>query len=593
VLSIQIRNRALSAEDAFVEDARVDAALRLLPALAIPVAIGLWQWSLHGIDLRRMNDLGLASVVGPGFLAALVVLTLSMTVALLRPRPSTPALLCHVLALILILYGSIPLLDTVPQGTAVYNHLGVADYISHHGSVDRTIDAYFNWPGFFVLVSSLTSVLGARSALAVARWGPLYFNLLFLVPLVLFFRVSSRSVAYTWLCIWLFFCCNWVAQDAFSPQAFAFLAYLCIVALVLNVFRWRDDDGKPIFDGVQRASIFVVIVLAYVAVAISHQLTPYALIFAIGALVVTRATKLYALPIFMAVVAVTWFAYSAVPFFELFLRIQGRNIGHVSENVNSGLGARLAGTPEHLFVVHTRVAFTLMLWALVPIGIFLRRRHGLPNKTFMALGASTIVLVGLQSYGGEILLRIYLFSLPPVLIFVSGIIFLSRTTVFQRGVLISSLSIAVLSLFLFARFGNARLDYFSPQELAAIDHLYTVAPPDSLLLAGTLNLPWRSQGYTSYDYQTVDSLGSWIRRPNSPRAAQLAADEVVRRMRSKRPAAFLVFARSMEPWESFRDRRREGELTAIRADLVRSGAVRPIYHNQDAVIYVLRRGAAG
>ena len=64
-------------------------------------------------------------------------------------------------------------------------------------------------------------------------------------------------------------------------------------------------------------------------------------------------------------------------------------------------------------------------------------------------------------------------------------------------------------------------------------------------------------------------------------------------MRSKRPAAFLVFARSMEPWESFRDRRREGELTAIRADLVRSGAVRPIYHNQDAVIYVLRRGAAG
>src|SRR4029079_10336554 len=62
VLSIQVRNRALSVEDALVEHIRVDAALRLLPAVAIPVALALWQWSLHGIDLRRMNDLGLASV---------------------------------------------------------------------------------------------------------------------------------------------------------------------------------------------------------------------------------------------------------------------------------------------------------------------------------------------------------------------------------------------------------------------------------------------------------------------------------------------------------------------------------------------------
>lgn len=594
MLTIQARNRELARREWVARSLTVERLLAVAPLALVPAAVGFWLWSLQGVDLRRMNDLGLVSVLGPGFLVALVLLTASFTSAVLRRRPSELGLLAHVLVLILVLYGTVPLLDTVPQGTAVYNHLGVADYVSHHGHVDREIDAYFNWPGFFVMTSALTGLAGAASAFDVARFGPLVFNLLYIAPLVLLFRTGiraeRRSATYVWLCVWLFFCANWVGQDAYSPQAFGYLAYLCTVALLVSVFRPRVGKREE-FGAAQRAAVLAVVALGYVAIAISHQLTPYALVVASLALVVTRATRVNALPGFMAVVAVLWFAYSAVPFFQQFLREQGRNIGAVSENVNSGLGARLAGSPEHLFVVHTRVAFTLLLWSLVPVGIWLRRRRGLGNRSFLALAASGVLLVGLQSYGGEILLRVYLFSLPGVLVFVAAVAVVNGLGPVARGGLVASLSLVLLSLFVFARYGNARIDYFSPQEVAAVDHLYRVAPPGSLLLAGTLNLPWRSQGYAAYDYEMVDELDSWS-AGTGPRAVDRVAREVVRTMRAhRRPGAFLVFARSMEPWEQFLDLRRAGELARVRRAVVATGLVRLVYHDEDTAIYTLRPAA--
>src|SRR5438552_2723555 len=106
------------------------SAIDRVPLIAIPGSLALWQWSIRNLDLRRMSDLGLASVLRPSFLAALVILSASMAIALVRPNPRQSVLLVHVLALILILYASVPLLVSVPQGTAVYRHLGIADYVT-------------------------------------------------------------------------------------------------------------------------------------------------------------------------------------------------------------------------------------------------------------------------------------------------------------------------------------------------------------------------------------------------------------------------------------------------------------------------------
>jgi hypothetical protein len=277
-----------------------------------------------------------------------------------------------------------------------------------------------------------------------------------------------------------------------------------------------------------------------------------------------------------------------VPFFAQFLRQQGRNVGSVSENVNAGLGARLAGTPEHLFVVDTRVATTLFLWALVPLGAYLRRRRGLPNVTLIALAGSMFALVGLQSYGGEIFLRVYLFSLPAVIVFVGAIPMLPRFSPITQAALIGSLSLGLISFFVFARYGNARIDYMSPQEVTAMNRVYDAAPRGSLLLAGSLNLPWYFRGYNDYQYDTIDSFPDWSGTSTSPESVQRLADEVVQTMRSARPAAYLIFTRSMEPWEQFIDLRRAGELSRVERAALREGVFRLFYRNEDAAVYVLR-----
>jgi hypothetical protein len=588
VLAIQTRNRALALAGREAEAGPPPSRMPWLPVVTLPTVVALWLWSLNGVDLRHMSDLGLASVLGPGFVAALVVLSVSMAVSLAATRPREGALLAHVLILILILYGSISLLVSVPQGTAVYRHVGIARYVATHGSVNRDIDAYFNWPGFFIMTASLTSVAGARSAMALARWGPLLFNCLFLVPLVLFFRSICRSIVYTWVCVWLFFCSNWIQQDIFSPQAYGYLGYLAILAVLMALFRTRRAGGIETAAGARRAVAFVAIVLAFVAITMSHELTPYALAVTVGAFAVLGGTILWGLPLLMSIVAVSWFAYAATPFFSQFLRQQGNSVGSVSQNLNAGVGTRLAGTPEHVFVVDVRIAFALLLWGLVPVGIWLRRRRGLPNLAFAGLAASPILLAGLQSYGGEIFLRVYLFALPGVILFVAAILVFPFTRLL-RGLAIGSFSVALLMLFVFARYGNAKLDYFSPQEVAAMQKLYRVAPPGSLLLAGSGNLPWQFKAYHSYGYFTVDALHAWVHgsasRPSVDRVAAAAA----RKMRAYPGKAYLIFMRSMEPWEAYQDPGRAGELARVQQAARQLGVFRVLYRNKDATIYALSR----
>jgi hypothetical protein len=588
VLAIQARNRTVALSERLAELRRTPR-VQLLPFLTMPIVLGLWVWSLNGVDLHQMSDLGLASVLGPGFVAALVVLSASMAISLAGDRPNQGVLLAHVLILILILYGSISFVVSVPQGTAVYRHLGVAGYVTTHGSVDRNIDAYFNWPGFFTMTSALTSIVGARSAMALARWGPLIFNLLFLVPLVLFFRTCCRNVVYTWLCIWLFFCSNWVGQDIFSPQAYGYLGYLAILAVVVKLFSTRAAGATETVVGVRRAVVYVVLVLAFLAIAISHQLTPYALTLAVGAYALFRGTRLWGLPILMGVVSISWFAYAATPFFSQFLRQQGRDIGSVSENLNTGIGARLAGAPEHVFVVDTRVAFTLLLWGLVPIGIWIRRRHGFPVAALAGVAGSTILLAGIQSYGGEIFLRTFLFSLPAVTLFVAAIFVFPFAGLF-RAMAVGTFSVALLMLFIFARYGNAKIDYLSAQEVTAMQRLYRVAPPGSLVLAGSSNLPWRFAAYDGYDYATIADLPVWANHSTSQRSVNRVADEVVREMQAQPGrAAYLIFMRSMEPWEEFIDRSHSGELARVRKATLRRAPFRVVYSNEDATIYALGR----
>jgi len=213
-------------------------SLRLPPVeLAFPpLALVLWALSLEQISVEGMNDLGLVSVLPVLFFAAFAVLTLGFVLALRRGEVASFAALLHIGALLVILFGTTSIVEEAPRFAATWKHIGITEYIMRTEQLDTRLDAYFSWPGAFILAALLTELAGADSPAALATWASLVFNALYLLPLILIFRSIVADARAQWFGIWLFYLGNWIGQDYFAPQALDYLLYLSVLAVVLHWF---------------------------------------------------------------------------------------------------------------------------------------------------------------------------------------------------------------------------------------------------------------------------------------------------------------------------------------------------------------------
>src|SRR5437660_744485 len=191
-------------------------------------AFSLWLFSLQAIHVRQMNDLGLISVLPVANIIALVILTTSFCLLLQRSPLRVPLILFHVGLLIAMLYGVTTLVEEVARFSVVYRHNGYTEFIMRTGTVDPYLDAYFSWPGFFVLSAFVTQVTGYHDILGFAAWTPVFFNLLYLAPMYMIFTSATSDKRLVWLGVWFFYLSNWIGQDYFSPQGLDFFMYLVI-----------------------------------------------------------------------------------------------------------------------------------------------------------------------------------------------------------------------------------------------------------------------------------------------------------------------------------------------------------------------------
>jgi len=184
-----------------------------------------------------MNDLGLISVLSPKVIVALVILTISFVLTLQQPHMRVPVLALHMVLVIIILYGIQNIIEEAPRFAVVYRHAGYTEYIMRTGSVNPNLDAYFSWPGFFVLSAFVTRVAGYQSILSYAGWAPVFYNLIYFGPMYMIFTSTTTNKRLIWLGLWFFYLTNWVGQDYFSPQGLNFFLYLVIIAILLKWFK--------------------------------------------------------------------------------------------------------------------------------------------------------------------------------------------------------------------------------------------------------------------------------------------------------------------------------------------------------------------
>lgn len=517
---------------------------------ALPVVIaGGWALLIEHVDVRNMTDLGLISVLPIGVILLLFLLTASFCLSLAR-RPLIGLVpLVHVVVLIVMLYGITSFVESEPRVGIIWKHVGVIDYIIGHGRVDPKIDAFFNWPGFFALGALITKAAGFQSALAFANWGPLFFNLLFLAPLVMIFRWASDDRRVTWLGLWIFYSTNWVTQDHIAPQAVGYTLWLAILAALLTWFtprpaafvgrlsvrrllptrlRWTmlkraGRQPPPVGSVGQRVGILVLVVALYGAIVTGHQLTPIPALITVTGLVVVARLQIRSLPVIMTVLLAAWISYMTTAYLVGNSSVLTGPLGQVSGNLSQSVTSRLGGSPEHQFIVNIRLVGTAAIW-LLALGGFVRRLHSRYFDAAMGVvAAGSFLLPALQPYGGEILLRVFLFALPGVSFAIAALAFPSIPAgrSWWTAMALIVVGCALLGLFQYTRYGNERLDNFTTGDVATAQAFYRLAPPGSVVYAGYDNIPMRYERYIGYDYRLVSSLPQW--NTLHPSAVSLAA----------------------------------------------------------------------
>jgi hypothetical protein len=582
--------------------------------LLLPLdAFMLWFNSLRYVDVGHMNDLGLVSVLPPTMIIALIILSISFCLSLRQPQGWVLIITLHLFLLIFMLYGVTTLVEEAPRFSTVYQHAGYTEYIMRYGAVDPTLDTYFNWPGFFILSAFVTRVAGYQSALSFASWSPVFFNLIYLGPLYMIFTTATVDKRQVWLGLWFFALTNWVAQDTFLPQSFGYFLYLVILAILLRWFKvtpklqpggqgslWQHlsrvspktekfhqwltapDDRIIASQPRQRVALLFILVACFAVIVFSHPLTPFFVIVTVTALVIFNRCRPRWLPILMAIMTGAWIILMTRAFLVGHVSMVTGDIGHIGSAVSANVTNRVGqGSPEHNFIVRMRIIMTIVVWGLAVAGGVLRLYRGHRDITYILLAAAPFPLFFVQQYGGEMLLRIYFFTLPAMVFFASALFFpaLASKTPFPMIAAIAGISILLLSGFLFTRYGNERVDYMTAAEVDGVHQLYRIAQPGSLLLQGWDGTPWRYQEYEKYDYQSMsDSLSNAVVTQN--------VDIIIRFIHEEnRPDAYLIFTRSQKAWAETLSGLPVGSLDRLETALLTSKRFKLIYKNSDAQIF--------
>ena len=577
----------------------------LLPAAAI-----LWIVAVRQVRVGDINDFGLVPALPITFFASLALITASFVIALGRGKVSTLRLSLHIVAVIFALQAVAPVVFPLPQYGYVYKHFGVVEYIGLHGSVNDHVDIYQNWPGFFALGAWLDRLAGESSPTPYAAWAPVYFNLIAVLAINLSLRALSIPPRARWLALYIFVAANWVGQDYYAPQAFAFVLSQSVLACLLTMFRaapapWigRLEERvtnfargvyvktaplvTPQLTRFQRIAALLAVFVTFAVITFSHQLSPYMVIVGAGVLAVPGLLRPRWIVAVLVLIAGAYLI-TRLQFLQthedLLLSFNPfKNVENPEASPNEGVFGR---------VLTGYAARTLsgVVWLLAVVGAFRRSRQGLSVLVPIGLFFAPFLIIFGQEYGGEAIYRVYLFSLP----WAAGLaaVALAPTaswTSWATARIAVALGIITL-LFLQAYFGLAEINYTRPSELTASQYFYAHARTGSVLILAAPNYPER--GSAIYDEFVVTSGAYDPKLLPSPEFTHrvLGADDVPaieKVVKSYSSHGYFAITTGMKIYAHVFELLPDGSLDNLDRALAASNRWRVFFRNSDAVIYEL------
>src|SRR5256714_40418 len=346
--------------------------------------------------------------------------------------------------------------------------------------------------------------LTGLSALPMGAWAPLVNDLMYVLPLFAVARTLSTDRRVPYLTVFLFTVANWVAQDYFSPQAFVYGLCLGVMLILLRWLRrvpgptsrftprivsrpwnWLSRDLADVPYASKRAMrvALATLYLLYLVIATAHQLSPYLVAMCAAALVVLGLVSPRQLVPVLLGIAVLYLLprqtiveqYGIFDGFNIFKNAQGTSA--------SDWGS--AGQEFSALVVRV---LSLAVWGLALLAVLVWRRRLRPGAGPAPLAFAPFALLLAQSYGGEAIYRVFLFSLPWCAYLIALLVARIRwgRLVLAGGTLLLS---ATMLAGIQGAHGQLDVDLFSQAEIQASGYLYEHADPGAAIVLATSDFP--------------------------------------------------------------------------------------------------------
>jgi hypothetical protein len=588
-------------------------SVRVLRSVLLPLSLILWVIGVSRTNINNLDPYGLPGALSPIFYAGLALLIVSAGIEFSRRRLSHVRLALHAVALVIILYGTAPLIYPEGRYAWLYKTIGVTQYVGDHGSLDRTIDIYQNWPGFFALAAWFNKVAGTGSPLDYAKWAQLVFELAAIPLLYTIYHSLFLPVWHRWLAIMLYAASNWIAQDYYSPQGMSTLLALGIMALVTRWMfvvtserrerdsagsergRYRDDRRRDaVRREVRRSSPFIVALAAlFFVLTASHELSPYIVATQIAALAVTGLAR----PRWIALVAVAIALGYLLPNFSYVNSHYGltSSLGSFFNNVRPPSDASFAATPSQAdkIIADCTKLLSVGIWLLAIAGAWrLRKSRRIVIALLLLTFTPVLVLLG-GAYGNEGLLRVYLFSLPWAVALAVGALAPLRNQAKEIGYnalrAVIPLTLAAV-LFFPSFFGNDQSNVMTPSEVNTTLAFFRAARPGSLITV-IGNAPISdTANYNEFPVGTIFGDGGLLPGGQAMSGAPAYLARTMKKYSGELPV-YIVMTPSMSRYNAEFGITAPSDVTALLAGLAKSPYWRLVASKGGTQIYQMTAAA--
>jgi hypothetical protein len=273
-------------------------------------------------------------------------------------------------------------------------------------------------------------------------------------------RALGLRGRWPWVAAILFSAGNWVGQNYYSPQAFAFVMFLSAILIVLTTLRGRPYRLGGWFERITtkivrarhspvdvavvaparsvRVTAIVLVLLLQAVMTTSHQLTPYALVAAFVPLLILG----YLRPWWLAIPVTLMPILFLIPNID-YIQSQFGLFTGLDPVSNIAAQATSYAIPSVATTLQARgvLVLTAIVAVTALVGLVRRARTGDARRALLMLwlAASPVVILFGQSYGGEGKYRVVLYATPMLAI--------AATWAFHgrlRRVVVTGVALAVL-----------------------------------------------------------------------------------------------------------------------------------------------------